>query len=138
MSFATFWIEDNFTKILSLPGFTTTPALDWHELAEINNLSDAEVIDRRNNEHHPYIARMYGQPVAYGWLATSKMSIGELDINVELPSDDRYLWDLPLFRIGRVVGFIRVCYSPSLNRKSKTLKGFGSSTRQKIFLPALA
>ena len=93
MSFATFWIEDTFTPIASLPGFTTGPASDWDELTEINHISHAEVMDRRMNGHRPYVARMYGQPVGYGWLATSKVSIGELDINVELPPDDRYLWD---------------------------------------------
>lgn len=93
MSFATFWIEDTFTPILSLPGFTAAPALDWDELAEINRLSHAEAINRQNNGHRPYVARIYGQPVAYGWLATQKVSIGELEVNVELPPDDRYLWD---------------------------------------------
>lgn len=93
MSFATFWIEDTLTPIASLPGFTAGPAFDWDEFAEINHLSHAEVIDRLNDGHRPYVARIDGQPVAYGWLATSKISIGELDINVELPSDDRYLWD---------------------------------------------
>ncbi len=93
MSLATFWIEDITTSLPSLPGFTAGPTLDWYELAEINHLSDAEVINRRNNGHRSYVARMDGQPVAYGWLATTKVSIGELDINVELPSDDRYLWD---------------------------------------------
>lgn len=93
MSLATFWIEDTFALIPSLPGFTADPALDWYELAEINQLSHAEVIDRQMNGHRPYVARIDGQPVGYGWLATSKVSIGELDINVELSSDDRYLWD---------------------------------------------
>lgn len=93
MSLATFWIEDAFTPLASLPGFTAAPAFDWDELAEINHLSHAEVTNRLTNEHRPYVARMDGQPVAYGWFATSKVSIGELDINVELPSDDRYLWD---------------------------------------------
>ncbi len=93
MSFATFWSEDTLTPIPPLPGFTAGPTLDWHELAEINRLTHAEVIDRRMNGHRPYVARMDGQPVAYGWLATSKISIGELDIQVDLPPDDRYLWD---------------------------------------------
>jgi GNAT superfamily N-acetyltransferase len=93
MSFATFWIEDTLTPIASSPGFTAGPAFDWDELAKINHLTHAEVSDRRMNGHRPYVARVYGQPVAYGWLATSKVSIGELDINVELPPDDRYLWD---------------------------------------------
>lgn len=93
MSFATFWIEDTFTPIPSLLGFTAGPALDWDELAEINHLARAEVTNRLTTGHRPYIARMDGQPVAYGWLATWEISIGELDITVELPPDDRYLWD---------------------------------------------
>ena len=93
MSFATFWIEDTLPAIVSLPGFTTGPAVDWDELAEINHISHAEVTNRLTNGHRPYVARMDGQLVAYGWLATTKVSIGELDINVELSPDDRYLWD---------------------------------------------
>jgi len=93
MSLATFWIEDLITTLPILPGFTAGPAVDWNELAEINRLSGAELNNRRNDGHRPYVARIYGQPVAYGWLATSRVSIGELNINVELPSDDRYLWD---------------------------------------------
>jgi GNAT superfamily N-acetyltransferase len=93
MSFATFWIEDTLPSISTLPGFTAGPTSDWDELAEINRITPAEVTDRINKGHRPYVARMIGQPVAYGWLATSKVSIGELDINVELSPDDRYLWD---------------------------------------------
>jgi GNAT superfamily N-acetyltransferase len=93
MSLATFWIEDLITVLPPLSGFTAGPAFDWHELAYINHLSHGEVVDRRKNGHRPYVARIDGQPVGYGWLATSKVSIGELDINVELPPDDRYLWD---------------------------------------------
>ena len=93
MSFATFWIEDTLPAIASLPGFTAGPAFDWDELAEINHISHAEITDRLTNGHRPYVARIYGQPVGYGWLATRKVSIGELDINVELPSGDGYLWD---------------------------------------------
>ncbi len=93
MSFATFWVQDTFTLIALLPGFTAGPAVDWDELAEINHITLAEVMNRRMNGNRPYVARIDGQPVTYGWLATSKISVGELDINVELPSDDRYLWD---------------------------------------------
>ena len=93
MSFATFWTEDTFAPIAPLPGFTASLASDWNELAEINHITLAEVMGRLNNGHRPYVARMDGQPVAYGWLATSKVSIGELDINVELSPNDRYLWD---------------------------------------------
>ena len=93
MSLATFWIEDTIAPLSPLPGFTVGTTQDWHELARINQLSDAEVIERRNDGHRPYVARINDQPVAYGWLATRKISIGELNINVDLPPDDRYLWD---------------------------------------------
>mgnify|MGYP006356850345 FL=1 len=93
MSLATFWIEDLITTLPMLPGFTAGHARDWHELAYINHLSHKEVIDRRKDGHRPYVARIAGQAVGYGWLATSKVSIGELDINIELSSEDQYLWD---------------------------------------------
>lgn len=93
MSLATYWTEDPITVLPPLHRFTAGPALDWHELAYINRLSHKEVVNRRKNGHRPYVARMDGHSVAYGWLATSKISIGELNINVELPTDDRYLWD---------------------------------------------
>jgi GNAT superfamily N-acetyltransferase len=34
-----------------------------------------------------------GKPVTYGWVATSRASIGELALTFPLPSTDRYLWD---------------------------------------------
>ena len=51
-------------RLLSQPGFRAGPVSDWDELAEINHI-----------------------------FYTSKVSIGELDIHVELPPNDRYLWD---------------------------------------------
>lgn len=93
MSFATFWFEDTLTSIPPLPKLTAGPASDWDELAAINHISHAEVMGCVTDGHRPYVARLDGQPVAYGWLATHTMSIGELDIHVELPPDDRYLWD---------------------------------------------
>src|SRR5512140_1948808 len=93
MSLATFWIEDTITTLPSLPGFTAGPALNRHELAEINQLTFAGANDSINDTHHPYVARIDDQPIAYGWLATSKISIGELNIDVELSPDDRSLWD---------------------------------------------
>src|SRR5512143_3060590 len=93
MSLATFWTEDALPALPPLPGFSAGPAADWQELAEINRLTDLEVAGRRDDGHRAYVARIDGQPVAYGWLATRKISIGELDIDTELTPGDRYLWD---------------------------------------------
>ena len=124
MSFATFWAEDTLTSIASLPGFTAGPAFDWDELAGINRISQAEVMDRVNHGHRPYIARMDGQPVAYGWLATSKISIGELGINVELPSGDRYLWDFATLPDWQGRGFYPRLLQSILEQEIQNAKRF--------------
>lgn len=124
MSFATFWIEDALPAIASLPGFTAGPAFDWHELADINRLTHAEVVDRRMNGHRPYVARMDGEPVAYGWLATSKISIGELDIHVELPPDDRYLWDFATLPDWQGRGLYPRLLQSILEQESQNAKRF--------------
>jgi GNAT superfamily N-acetyltransferase len=124
MSFATFWIEDTFTPIASLPGFTAGPAFDSHELAEINRLTHAEVVDRRMNGHRPYVAQIDGQPVAYGWLAASKISIGELDIHVELPPDDRYLWDFATLPDWQGQGLYPRLLQSILEQESQNAKRF--------------
>lgn len=124
MSFATFWIEDTLIPLASLPGFTAGPALDTYELAEINHISYTEVMNRRSNGHRPYVARMDGQPVAYGWLATSQISIGELDINVELSPDDRYLWDFATLPDWQGQGLYPRLLQSILEQESQNAKRF--------------
>jgi GNAT superfamily N-acetyltransferase len=124
MSLATFWIEDTITTLSPLHGFTAGPALDWYELAGINHLSYAEVIDRRNDGHRPYVARIHDQPVAYGWLATSKVSIGELNINVELALDDRYLWDFATLTDWQGRGLYPRLLQSILEQESQNAKRF--------------
>ena len=124
MSLATFWIEDTIISLPPLAGFTASPALDRHELAEINHLTYAGVIERINDGHHPYIARMGDQPVAYGWLATSKVSIGELDINVDLSPDDRYLWDFATLPDWQGRGLYPRLLQSILEQESRNAKRF--------------
>jgi hypothetical protein len=48
---------------------------------------------------------MAGEPVAWGWCATSDLSIGELGLSCSLPPGNRYLWDfvtLPSWRGRRI------------------------------------
>jgi len=137
MSLATFWIEDSISRLSPLPSFTAGTAIDRHELAEINHLTYSEIIDRIDDGHLPYIGRIDDQPVAYGWPQTrypSANSISMLNSRQMIAISGISLH----FLIGRAVDFIHACCSPFLIRKSKTLKGFGSSTHQKISLLASA
>jgi GNAT superfamily N-acetyltransferase len=36
---------------------------------------------------------MLGKAVAYGWVATRRAEIGEMDLSFVIPQCDRYLWD---------------------------------------------
>jgi hypothetical protein len=62
-------------------------------MAELNRISIEDVRARRQDGHRPYVAYLHGTPVAYGWVATRVASIGELDLTITLPGNDRYLWD---------------------------------------------
>jgi GNAT superfamily N-acetyltransferase len=93
MSLATYWIEDTLTLLPALPGFDVVIDFDLQEHSKINRLSQAEGLARLDDGHLPYVARLAGQPVGYGWVATRKASIGELELTFSLPSDARYLWD---------------------------------------------
>jgi hypothetical protein len=76
-----------------LPGFRAEPATDDDELAALNGISVDEVKARRDAGHRPYIGRLDGRAVTYGWVATREASIGELGLVFRLSPEDRYLWD---------------------------------------------
>jgi GNAT superfamily N-acetyltransferase len=88
-----------------MAGLTVEAANDDGLLARIANLSTEEVARRRRDGHRPYLALLDGRPAAYGWVAARVASIGELNVEIQLPAGHRYLWDfatLPEFR-GRGV-----------------------------------
>ena len=93
MALATWWRSDPLPHVPVAPGFHAAIADDDELLARLNRISIAEVRLRRRDGHRPYIGRLDGTPVAYGWVATRAASIGELDLRIALSPADRYLWD---------------------------------------------
>ena len=93
MALATWWTEDPLPLERPLPGFQAAPAEDDGELAALNGISVDEVRARRRDGHRPYIGRLDGVAVSYGWVATREASIGELGLTFRLTPEDRYLWD---------------------------------------------
>jgi hypothetical protein len=74
-------------------------------MALLQRRTAAEMQARFDAGHRAYVARIGGEPAAWGWVATREARIGELDTTVRLPFDERYLWNfvtLPAFR-GRGV-----------------------------------
>jgi hypothetical protein len=58
-------------------------------MVELNRLSIQDIRARRDAGHRPYVAYLHGTPVAYGWVATRQASIGELNLTIMLPRNDR-------------------------------------------------
>lgn len=93
MALATWWRTDSLPSLPSVPGFHAAIAEDDAMLARLNRIALAEVHARRRDGHRPYVAFLHGVPAAYGWAAARTASIGELNLTIELPYTDRYLWD---------------------------------------------
>jgi GNAT superfamily N-acetyltransferase len=82
--------------LMDLPpvsGFQVRPSADDAQLAAINHITVAEVNQRRQAGHVPYVGYMSEMPVTYGWVAARQASIGELNLVFPIPAENRYLWD---------------------------------------------
>lgn len=99
------WKGDLLPDLPHLLGLTAEAATDYCLLADLAQLGVQDVMARVQAGHRPYIARLSGERVAYGWSATREASIGGLGIEFEVSAANRYLWDfatLPPWR-GRGV-----------------------------------
>jgi GNAT superfamily N-acetyltransferase len=101
MALATWWRGDPLPDLAPLPGFRAARTDDMSALARLTALDEAEIASRLAAGHHPYVAALAGGPAAYGWVAGTGATIGELGVSFVLPRGDRYLWDfatLPAWR----------------------------------------
>ncbi|MCC6453810.1 MAG: GNAT family N-acetyltransferase [Caldilineaceae bacterium] len=101
MAFAIWWQGDLLPALSEINGFSAGIEDDAQLLARMAKLEVSEVERRLHEGHRPYVARIGNEPVAYGWVATQRAHIGELDVTIALPHADRYLWDfatLPAWR----------------------------------------
>ncbi len=89
----TWWRGDPLPTLTALPGLAIELARDLDLLAELSDLPAHEIQSRVDSGHRPYLARLDGVAVAYGWVATRNASIGALDISFSIPRGNRYLWD---------------------------------------------
>jgi GNAT superfamily N-acetyltransferase len=101
----TWWRGDPLPALAPLSDFCTVATNEYSLIAELAQLHIDEIQRRVHGGHHPYIAYLDRQPVAYGWSAASHGAIQELKLRFAIPMRNRYLWDfatLPAWR-GRGV-----------------------------------
>ncbi len=76
-----------------LPGLAVHRELDPAAMARIQGRATEEIEARFAAGHHAYVATMNGANAAWGWVATSSATIGELKTTFTVPTADRYLWN---------------------------------------------
>jgi len=92
-SFYAWWRGDPLVPLPPLPGLTIEVASDPAALVGPEGPGPAEVEARFAAGHRAYLARLDGEPAAYGWVATIQAEVGELGLSFKLPPANRYLWD---------------------------------------------
>jgi hypothetical protein len=104
MALASWFEGDSLPYLPRVEGLSVGVAEDDGELAVLNGVTDDIVAARRRLGNIPYIARFFGRPVAYGWVATDLAHIGEVGLSFRLTPSERYLWDFHTLPFCRASG----------------------------------
>jgi GNAT superfamily N-acetyltransferase len=84
-----------------LPGLEIRQTADPVLMSVIGEIPLEKALERFADGHKAFVAWLHGEPAAFGWMATGKATIGELNHDFVLPPGHRYLWNfrtLPPFR----------------------------------------
>ncbi|MBX3134535.1 MAG: hypothetical protein KF689_14225 [Gemmatimonadaceae bacterium] len=76
-----------------LLGMTVHRELNPDVMARLQGRTREEIDNRFAGGHRAYIASIDGAPAAWGWVATTAATIGELKASFVVPQADRYLWN---------------------------------------------
>jgi RimJ/RimL family protein N-acetyltransferase len=90
--FHTWWRGDALPTLPAVPGLAIAPGDDQRLLSELTTTAPRTIASWIEKGHRPWLARMRDEPVAWGWVATDELSIGELRVTRQLPPGNRYLW----------------------------------------------
>lgn len=85
--------DDPIPALPALPQFDVIVEHDAAALATLLAKPIEQMETRLASGHHAYVARVAGEPAAFGWVATSEARVGELDATLRLPEGHRYLWN---------------------------------------------
>jgi len=97
----TWWRGDPLPALPASAGLTVGVAGDDREAARLMGRAVDDVRRLRDAGHRPYVARLDGAAVAFGWCATATALFGSPSVAIALPPGDRYLWGfatLPAWR----------------------------------------
>jgi GNAT superfamily N-acetyltransferase len=116
--FYSWWRCDSLIGLQPLASLSVGIAHDHRLIAEIARIGRAAALARVRAGHRPYIAWLDDTPVAYGWSALSRASIGELGLEFGIPAGNRYLWDFATLPDWRGLGIYPRLLQAILARES--------------------
>lgn len=93
--------DDPAPRLDLLEGLAVARETDPATMSALQAGARGSIADRFAAGHRAYVARLDGEPAAWGWVATRTAVIGELGIRFSVPEGARYLWNFvtrPAFR----------------------------------------
>ncbi len=91
--FYAWWRGDPLPTLHPVPNVTIEPSEDPSLIATLTGMDPEVVRERMQRGHQPWLAWIDEEPAGWGWVATREAGISELGIEIDLGSDERYLWD---------------------------------------------
>jgi hypothetical protein len=104
MPFAARHRADPTPALEPLPGLLVARETSVGLMAQLQGRDEAEMATRFEAGHRGYVARLDGEPAAWGWVATGSARIGELDSTFDIPRGERYLWNFVTLATHRGLG----------------------------------
>lgn len=96
--------DDMVPEMAPLPELSVRRETDPAVMARLQAKPIEEMIRRFAAGHRAYVGCWNGQPVSWGWVATSEAEIGELRIRFAIPAGERYLWNFVTLASHRGLG----------------------------------
>lgn len=85
--------EDPTPPLTPLDGLRVRLERRASTMAALQGRAESEIRARFDAGHRAYVASLEGIPAAWGWVATSSATIGELQASFSMPAGERYLWN---------------------------------------------
>lgn len=87
-----------------IPGMAVHLERNSAVMATLQQRSELEIQQRFAAGHRAYVATLNFIQAAWGWVATSSATIGELKASFSLSAGDRYLWNFVTLKAFRGIG----------------------------------
>lgn len=116
--------EDSVPALTVLPGLMIAREHDAALMAALQGRREAEIQARFDAGHRAYIATVNGVAAAWGWVATSSATIGELEAQFTVAPNERYLWNFVTLAAFRGQGIYRRLVAGIVEIESAEAEGF--------------